>query len=431
VFIPLPSSPHCLEIALKNHKLNEKLTNLVAEHKAFVAENEKTKNILLERENKIREIEGEIEERKKEVRKDEIYLEARKSENRKKEQELSSFEEKIIRREKDAEKLKIDSEQAKEKYQTLFDDLERQKESIKGLEEEAKRLNSIATEREATASAIFEKSKVIDDEIKAKEAAFESRREEIESSLKEKIDAYDRKIDDLNNVTEFVDNLKFDNSEDGQTAKIVVKEAIRKAKKSLTDIKTIFDELDEKYCEGTFKGFSTPISEIDKIFKELKTQSEQIKEHIASNEALPQSITKWIDSIDENIIDADKNVKAWEFSEAYRHIVTGLATCKNYELLLTILSEWSSDDTSSNEETETEEEFVDWYEILEIDPNATHQEIKKQWKEMLKKYHPDTAPEENKDEYTQKTILINQAYNVLKNKKTRAQFDEEKRSRKG
>jgi curved DNA-binding protein CbpA len=416
-----------LEIARQNYELNERLTKLVAENK-------EKENILLTREQNIKSSENDIEERKNIVRREEIFLDTRKSEIRKKEQEVSENEKDVKEREEEAQKLKSESEQAKEKYQLLFDELEEQRENISNLEKEAKRKNDLATEKETSANAIFEKVKTIDDEIKAKEAEFEAKREEIESSLKVKIEEYDRKLEHIKNTQEFIDDIKFDDSEDGKAAKIVVKEAIRQAKKSLADIKTQFDELDEKYCGGTFKGFSTPISEIDKSFEDLKTQYQQIKEHIEANDDLPKSIYKWLDNIEDYINKADTSIKSWEFSEAYRNIVFGLSTCKNYELLLTILNEWGSSGTSNENEDTQSEEFTDWYKILEVSPDATKNEIKKQHRKLAKKYHSDmdTAIDgEQKEEFENKMRLINEAWSILKDDEKRKEFDEKRKAHKG
>jgi chromosome segregation ATPase len=412
-----------LEIARQNYELNKELTKLIAESK-------EKENILLTREQNIKLSENDIEERKNSVRKEEIFIEAHKSEIRRKEQEISENEKDVKERETEAQKVKSESEEAKEKYQKLFDEVEEQRENIVNLENEAKRKNDLATEKENSANAIFEKAKIIDVEIKTKEAEFEAKIGEIESSLKTKIEEYDRKLEDINNTQEFIDNIKFDDNEDGKAAKIVVKEAIRQAKKSLTDIKTQFDELDEKYCGGTFKGFSTPISEIDKSFGELKVQYQQIKEHIEANEDLPKSIHKWLDSIEDYINKADKSIKSWEFSEAYRNIIFGVSTCKNYEMLLNILNEWGSSETSNEENSMPKEEFIDWYEILEVAPNATKNEIKKQHRKLAKIYHSDldnAINDEEKEEFENKMRLINQAWNILRDDDKRKEFDEERK----
>jgi translocation protein SEC63 len=53
----------------------------------------------------------------------------------------------------------------------------------------------------------------------------------------------------------------------------------------------------------------------------------------------------------------------------------------------------------------------DPYEILEIDPSATEQEIKKAYKTLAKKYHPDFNPGD--PDAQNKFIILNQAYRCL------------------
>ncbi len=418
-----------MEIAWKNQEQGDKLTNLILD-------NERTRNLLLDRENKIKAQQDEFDERQKKVRQEEIELTARKAEIRKNEHLMKEEQNHlqtesiwIAKREAEAEMVKTESESKKEKYQSLYEELEAEKGSIKKIEEEARRKNNDADEKIAIANASFEKAKVIDGEIKAKETKFEEHREAIEKSLNEKIAEYDRRLEDLNAVQGIIDDVKFDKSQEGKEAKIVVKEAIRQAKKSLADIKTKFEELDEKYSSGTFKGFSTPIAEIDTDFVELKKQYIQIKEHIESQENLPHAVSKWLDKIEECIINADKCLKSWEFSEAFRNILGGLVTCKNYESLLIILRDYEGD---TNEESSVPEndDFHDWYLLLEIDLEATEDEINKHYKNLIKIYHPDLAPDDKKEEYTAKTVLLNQAKEVLTDIAKRREFDEKRNNRK-
>ena len=62
-----------------------------------------------------------------------------------------------------------------------------------------------------------------------------------------------------------------------------------------------------------------------------------------------------------------------------------------------------------------------YYEILGVPENATQEEIRKRYRQLVRKYHPDI----NKDnpEAAQKMAEINEAYQVLSDPKKRAQYD--------
>jgi len=413
-----------MEIAWKNQELNEEL-------KQLIITNENRKEILLKKENKIQEAENEIEERKTNIRKDEIQIEAIKAKLRKDEYKIKEREikvdstvENVRKRENEAKKLKESSIESKQKYDNLFSEIEHDREEINNLKKEINKRNKESKRRSRKAKSIFEKAEEIDAIIKEKEAKFETKREEIENKLKDKISEYSRKLKDLENNEDFIESIKFDKSKEGKEAKIVVKETIRQAKKAIDNLKSKFDELDEKYSSGTFKGFSTPISEIEIDYENLKTQYEQIKEHFDNTELLPDSVSLWIESIENNIVLADKNIKSWEFSEAYRNIILGLSSCKNYELLLNILNDWAETDENQEADVDIEnEDYIDWYEVLDVDENASAEEIKKKYKDLAKKYHPDKVSEELRDEYTKKMSLINKAYSILKDENKREQFN--------
>jgi len=53
----------------------------------------------------------------------------------------------------------------------------------------------------------------------------------------------------------------------------------------------------------------------------------------------------------------------------------------------------------------------DYYEILGVDRNATQEEIKKAYRKMALKYHPDRNPDDQEAE--EKFKEINEAYQVL------------------
>lgn len=65
----------------------------------------------------------------------------------------------------------------------------------------------------------------------------------------------------------------------------------------------------------------------------------------------------------------------------------------------------------------------DYYEILGVPKSSSADEIKKAYRRLALKYHPDRAPEDKKKEYEAKFKEISQAYGVLSDKDKRAQYD--------
>ena len=65
----------------------------------------------------------------------------------------------------------------------------------------------------------------------------------------------------------------------------------------------------------------------------------------------------------------------------------------------------------------------DYYEVLGVDKSADEKEIKRAYKKLARKYHPDLNPD-NPKEAEAKFKEINEAYDVLKDPKKRAQYDQ-------
>ena len=66
----------------------------------------------------------------------------------------------------------------------------------------------------------------------------------------------------------------------------------------------------------------------------------------------------------------------------------------------------------------------DYYRTLGLERNSTKEEIKKAFKKLALKYHPDRAPEDKKKEYEEKFKEINEAVSVLGDEKKRQQYDQ-------
>ena len=69
------------------------------------------------------------------------------------------------------------------------------------------------------------------------------------------------------------------------------------------------------------------------------------------------------------------------------------------------------------------DEFVTFYDILEIKKDASSAEIKAAYHALAKKYHPDISTTDNQQEFEEKFKKINEAYSTLSEAKSRQEYD--------
>ena len=65
----------------------------------------------------------------------------------------------------------------------------------------------------------------------------------------------------------------------------------------------------------------------------------------------------------------------------------------------------------------------DYYEVLGVSKNATDDELKKAFRKLAKKYHPDANPD-NKEEKKKNFKEVNEAYEVLSDSQKRKMYDQ-------
>lgn len=66
-------------------------------------------------------------------------------------------------------------------------------------------------------------------------------------------------------------------------------------------------------------------------------------------------------------------------------------------------------------------EFADYYKVLGVDPSSSAEEIKRAYKKLARKYHPDVSKEADAQEKFQR---VSDAYDNLKNDEKRAEYDQ-------
>eukprot|EP00246_Nothoceros_aenigmaticus_P003303 TRINITY_DN14357_c0_g1_i1.p1 TRINITY_DN14357_c0_g1~~TRINITY_DN14357_c0_g1_i1.p1 ORF type:complete len:266 (-),score=4.69 TRINITY_DN14357_c0_g1_i1:393-1115(-) len=71
----------------------------------------------------------------------------------------------------------------------------------------------------------------------------------------------------------------------------------------------------------------------------------------------------------------------------------------------------------------SQEAVEDWYEVLGVQRNATAKEVKAAYRQLVRRFHPDVAAEQDKQDSTSRFLQVHQAYAVLSDPQAKAAFD--------
>ncbi len=68
------------------------------------------------------------------------------------------------------------------------------------------------------------------------------------------------------------------------------------------------------------------------------------------------------------------------------------------------------------------EKFINYYELLGIDPRAGPEKVRQAYLNKVKEWHPDKNPD-RAEEAEEKTKILNQAYHILGDAERRKNYD--------
>lgn len=83
----------------------------------------------------------------------------------------------------------------------------------------------------------------------------------------------------------------------------------------------------------------------------------------------------------------------------------------------------SSSSTASVAVAESKLDDLSFYQLLGISESGSLLEIKQAYKQLARKYHPDVSPPDQVKEYTQRFILVQEAYETLSDPRRRDMYD--------
>ncbi|MBK8396079.1 MAG: hypothetical protein IPL26_12695 [Leptospiraceae bacterium] len=280
-----------VRFALDNsHRINESFQKLSVSTESYSNElKEISKNLNEEKralnnfQKDLRKEKKDLEERLGNLRKEEILLETRKSEFTR---NLNEFQ-------KDkATILDIESkfEEKDSKLKEWEYGLENKENLLKEKEEYLENQENLFHEEKVTFDELKESISEEKEILEEERESFFTDSKELKDKLEERIREYEIKLSEIEHLKTTVDLFKKDKSKEGKEAKLVVQEAIRQMQKVCKDMLSRTEELEEKYCDGSFKGFALPLDQIENKIEELKNHLEEIYSYSKDNPHIPLNL---------------------------------------------------------------------------------------------------------------------------------------------
>lgn len=84
--------------------------------------------------------------------------------------------------------------------------------------------------------------------------------------------------------------------------------------------------------------------------------------------------------------------------------------------------QYSKNGNSPEDNAERFANFVDYYAVLECDPNAERDEVKKNYRKLILDWHPDKRPDSPTKQGSKMFQMINDAWDILKDEEKRAEY---------